>query len=167
MVKYINSLKNGTVIGLDANIFLYVTTANPKYQMTCKNLLNRVYRGELIGITSVIILDEVLYKTMIFEVMERHRIGWRSAVDTVKTEPEVMRDLKKPKEILDAIIRIGIEIMPFDLNLIVSAEAICRRYLLRSHDAILVATLEENKVFNVATNDSDFERVDFLNVRKP
>jgi predicted nucleic acid-binding protein len=157
----------GHTIGLDANIFLYVVTKHKKYEENCKNLLRRISEDEIRGVTSVIILDEVIYKIMIFEVMEKHRIGWKNAVAMIKNKPEAIKDLKKQKRVLDDIIAIGIKIKPLDLDLIISAEEICRKYLLMPHDAILVATLKRHGIKDIATNDSDFEKVKGIKVWKP
>jgi len=42
-----------------------------------------------------------------------------------------------------------------------------KRYRLMSNDAIHVATIKKHGISNIATNDPDFERVEWLKVWKP
>lgn len=161
------ALEHGKSIGLDANIFLYVATRHKRYGKSCETLLRRVKDGEITGVTSVIILDEVIYKVMLFEVMERYRIDWKAATLRLKNEPEVIRALKKPKRVLDDLIALGVNIKSLDLELIIVAEELSMNYGVRPHDAILAATLKQHGIENLATNDPDFERVDGITVWKP
>jgi len=46
-------------------------------------------------------------------------------------------------------------------------EEISRKYLLKPHDAILVATLKKFGVNNIVTNDLDFERIEGFNIWRP
>lgn len=41
------------------------------------------------------------------------------------------------------------------------------RYSLLPNDAIHVATMKRHRIENIATNDKDFERVEWINVWKP
>jgi predicted nucleic acid-binding protein len=161
------NIGNGAVVGLDANIFLYIATKNTKYSNSCKNLFRRIRDDEIIGVTSVIILDEVVYKIMLFEVMEKYGVGLREASPMLKNKPEIIKNLEKPKRILHDIITLGLEIKPLDVNMMIYAEEISREYLLKPHDAILVATLKMFGVNNLFTNDLDFERIKGFNIWKP
>jgi len=42
-----------------------------------------------------------------------------------------------------------------------------KRYRLMSNDAIHVATMKQRGITNIATNDPDFERVEWIKVWKP
>jgi len=161
------TIEEGAVVGLDANIFLYVAIKNKKYSKNCKNLFRRIRDDEIIGVTSVIILDEVVYKIMLFEVMEKYGVGLKEASPMLKNKPEIIKNLEKPKRILHDIIAIGVEIKLLDVNMMIYAEEISRKYLLRPHDAILVATLKTFGVNNLFTNDLDFVRIEGFNIWKP
>ncbi|MCZ7361915.1 MAG: PIN domain-containing protein [Candidatus Methanoperedens sp.] len=161
------NIEEGAVVGLDANLFLYVATKNKKYSDSCTNLFGRIRDEELIGVTSVIILDEVVYKIMLFEVMEKYGVGLKEASPMLKNKPEIIKNLEKPKRILQDIIAMGVEIKPLDVNMMIYAEEISRKYLLKPHDAILVATLKKFGVNNIVTNDLDFERIEGFNIWRP
>lgn len=161
------TIEEGTVVGLDANIFLYVATNNKKYSNSCTHLFGRIRDGEIIGVTSVIILDEVVYKIMLFEVMEKCGVGLKEASSILKNKPEIIKNLEKPKRILQDIIAMGVEIKPLDVNMMIYAEEISREYLHKPHDAILVATLKKFGVNNIFTNDLDFERIEGFNIWRP
>ena len=107
-----------------------------------------------------------IYKDHVFKPLEE--------VELEEDTKVVIRIERDPVEDLDGLITIEesdaeelIEIKPLDLDLMFFAEEICRRYLLRPHDAILVATLKSHGIENIATNDPDFDRVAGIKVWKP
>ena len=46
-------------------------------------------------------------------------------------------------------------------------EEVNKKYGLLSNDAIHVATMKRQGITNIATNDPDFERVEWINIWKP
>ena len=58
---------------LDANIFLFDVFADPGYGAYCRDLILKVEDEEIMGITSVMVLDEVLFKMLIAEAASKWR----------------------------------------------------------------------------------------------
>ncbi len=55
----------------------------------------------------------------------------------------------------------------FRLGCLMSANLTKWNYGLLSNDAIHLATMKKHGITSIATNDRDFERVEWLNIRKP
>ncbi|PKP56637.1 MAG: hypothetical protein CVT89_05880 [Candidatus Altiarchaeales archaeon HGW-Altiarchaeales-2] len=80
---------------IDANIFLFIILKNPKYGRSCKKLLNSIRKEEIKAYTSVNVAEEVVYKTMIFELVEKYDIEFREIKSFLKKKPEVVSELEK------------------------------------------------------------------------
>lgn len=61
----------------------------------------------------------------------------------------------------------NIEILPVSASLIARSQQMKTRYGFLSNDALTLQIMSELEVRAIATNDSDFERVDAVTVYKP
>jgi len=99
------------------NIF-YVTLAHPKYRYSCKRFLERVDEGDLHGLTSVLVCNEVVHRLTIAEVVEKLNIEPKSAVDYIKKNYTVIGELKKAWNALEAINQVeNLKIVEIDRHL--------------------------------------------------
>jgi len=156
----------GSAVFIDSNIFLYVTLAHPKYRYSCKRFLERVDEGDLHGLTSVLVCNEVFHRLMIAEITKRLGITAKQAVKLIKERPETIEKLEIVWVEMKLIENSNVRILSAD-TLFPSFVEISRKYNLLATDAIHVATMKKHGVKNIATNDRDFERVDWIKVWKP
>jgi len=164
----LDEIESGSAVFIDSNIFLYVTLAHPKYRYSCKRFLERVDEGDLHGLTSVLVCNEVVHRLMIAEVVEKLNIEPKSAVDYIKKNYTVIGELKKAWNALEAINQIeNLKIVEIDRQTLMEAVNFSKKYGLLSNDAFHVAVMKKHGVKNIATNDRDFERVDGIKVWKP
>jgi predicted nucleic acid-binding protein len=167
-VAEVDEIDPGTRIFIDANIFLYVIFSHWRYAEPCGNLLKDVNSGNLSAVSSIIVLSEVFHRVMIAEVVERRCLDPRRAVKYLKENPDEVKNLcaarssvEKIGEIANLkIAQVGVEIMRLSLDF-------SRRYGLLSNDAIHLATMKNAGITNLASNDRDFERVEWLRLWKP
>lgn len=164
----LNEISLGASVYVDSNIFIYDATGHIKYSAACKDFLKRIEKGELQGITSAITLSEVLQKLILIEVGERENIGIGQALRHIKQKPEILASLDKPIDAINKIEKIrNLRIVPLTNEIAASAKDYVKSTYLMSIDSVHVATMKAHGIKNIATNDSDFERVDFLKVWKP
>jgi predicted nucleic acid-binding protein len=69
--------------------------------------------------------------------------------------------------VLDDVFNSRMVIIPLTLEVLQYAKTFSKKYNLLFSDAIHVASCNLFKIKNIATNDSDFERVDFLKIWRP
>ena len=81
----------GTVF-LDANVFLHNVFAHRRYQAYCRTLLRKVEAGEIAGVTSVLVLDEVLFRMLIAETARTFSVPFRQAHQFLKDHPDKVAD---------------------------------------------------------------------------
>ena len=164
----LDEIDTGTTIFIDANIFLYEILDHWKYAESCNSFLEHVNMGKYHAVMSVLVCNEVFHRVMIAEVVERYEIEPKSAVNYLKKNWEVVRELNKA---YDAMLNIdaieNLEIVEIDREVYDIALEYSKKYGLLSNDAVHLATIKKHGITNIATNDGDFERVKWLNIWKP
>jgi len=164
----LDEIDTGTTIFIDANIFLYEILDHWKYAESCNSFLEHVNMGKYHAVMSVLVCNEVFHRVMIAEVVERYGIEPKSAVNYLKKNWEVVRELNKA---YDAMLNIdaieNLEIVEIDREVYDIALEYSKKYGLLSNDAVHLATIKKHGITNIATNDRDFERIEWLNIWKP
>ena len=59
------------------------------------------------------------------------------------------------------------KIISFDIETIEKSQVMKRRYGFLSNDALTLQIMEDLNIKNLASNDIDFERVDFIKLYRP
>ncbi len=133
---------------------------------TCANFLKRINKGEIRGYISLVVLDEILFKLIQFEVSGRYKIPLRSAVKYIKDNPDCIEGLTKCWEGIDTILSMNITVLdlPSNFQLIVDT---CRRHKVLTKDSIHIATMKSHGIKNIATSDMDFRRIEGIEVWCP
>ena len=94
---------------------------------------------------------------MVAEIVEKFGIEPRSAVNYLKENWSVIKNLNKVWDAMDAIKQIdNLKIVEIDGQILHDAVMLSKVYCLLSNDAIHVATMKKHGILNIATNDSDF-----------
>ncbi|MCK4636878.1 MAG: PIN domain-containing protein [Methanomicrobia archaeon] len=152
-------------IFIDANIFIYYVTEHPQFVDSCEDLIQRMEKRKIIGITSIFVLNEVLHKMMILEVCKKYNKTMGQAIGYLKRSPEAISRLSSSKSNIEEIMNIGgLQIVEVPSHLFEKAVEISWKYGLLTTDAFHVATMKQYGIKNIATFDKDFERVEFVNV---
>ena len=84
-----------------------------------------------------------------------------------KANPDISKRLENHRVIPEKIAFFNLEIISPDITTIVRSQQMKRRYGVLSNDALSLQIMEDLKINNLASNDSDFERVDFIKLYKP
>ena len=164
----LNKIEPGAVLFVDTNIFLYGILGHWRHGEVCKTFLEKVNKGGYTGVISVLVCNEIFHRVMIAEVVEKYRIEPKYAVSYLKNNWDVVKDLNKAWSIMEIIERIeNLRVVEVDDGIFDVALSYSRKYGLLSNDAIHLATMKKHEITNIATNDSDFERVERVKVWKP
>jgi predicted nucleic acid-binding protein len=159
-------IPSGTRVYVDANIHLYSAFKHPVYGTSCRDLLIRIDEGNVYGYTSDFVLDEVLHKLMIAEVAKNYTKSVRGAVAYIKKNPEVIAQLEVVWTEMELLGRSKFVVLE-NRSLFPEFVELSKKYDLMATDAVHVAIMRRHGLMNIATNDPDFERVDWLTVWKP
>ena len=99
-------------------------------------------------------------------VSREYKIPIHDSLKIIKNNPDVLKKIENPKKAVLEVSKVE-NIKVLDINEIILKSSYLFLDTLLINDAIHAATCKYYDIKNIATNDSDFERVDFLKVWKP
>ena len=152
-----------TEVFIDSNIFIYHFL---DVSESCTNFLERVEREDIDAYTSTIVLAEVMHRLMIAEVIEKYDVKPRGAIRFLKENPEVIPTLEKCEDAVEKIPDFGVKILLLTVEAIFQSRELRRRHLLMTNDSLNLYVMRSNQLHDIATNDGDFERVEWVTVWK-
>jgi len=164
---FIDRITKGSRVFIDTNIFLYHISEHSIYGRSCTEFLNRIENGEIKGVTSVVVLNELLHKLILAEVVEKRGLKLYRVIDYIKRNPNVLENLKT-YDIVQGVGNLG-NLRVYDLRYeyFNTAMKFMKEFSLLSNDALHIAVMKIHNIKNLASNDPDFERVDWINLYKP
>lgn len=159
-----DAIPAGSPVFIDANIFIYHFTGVSE---ECSQLLRRCEAGELKGITSVNILAEVLHRLMMLEAVQKRLVTSGNVASKLKERPEVVKALDQYYTNAMKILEMGIEVSPLTTDLIRTSQKFRKQFGFMTNDSLVLASMEEMNVKNLATYDRDFKRVKGIRISSP
>jgi predicted nucleic acid-binding protein len=161
-------IEPGTAVFLDANILLYAVSGHWRYGRSSKDLLDAINSGEYEGITSVLVCNEVFHRSMIAEIVEKQNISPKSVLRCLKENPGIVKESTKAWAAMERVRHIKhLKIASIDEGTLELALGYSKMYGLLSNDALHLATMKQEGVSTVASNDRDFEGIEWINLWRP
>lgn len=153
------SIPNGSRVFLDANTLVYYSTAEPTYGPACKQLLERIARREIEGLTSAHVLCDLAHRVMTIEAMAQ--FGWpaKGIAPRLRQHPAEVQKLTRFRQAVEEVTQIGVQVLPLDSTLVLAATALSQQHGLLTGDALLVAFMAHHGLTHLASLDADFDRV--------
>ena len=160
----LNEITTGSEVFVDANIFIYhFTGVSDEYG----NFLNRCEQGDLAAITSVNVILEVLHRLMMVEAVKKNLVKPPNIVRKLNESPEKIKGLNEYFVNTQKINEMGIAIRPVNFETVIKSHMVRMTYGLMVNDSIIVASMQEEGLNLLATNDTGFEKVDEIRVYSP
>ena len=149
---------------IDSNIFTHFLLKREEYYNSTKNFLKRIDEREIIGLINSVVISETYFNYIRIKISEKYRINLKDVVKKIKEDPKILGEISI--DVVDDTFRLdNLNILEYTPE--ISIKDFIADYLLLPNDAIHAATCKYYGIKNIATNDSDFERVNFLKVWKP
>jgi len=104
---------------------------------------------------------------MIIEASKKFGVLPKDVIKYLKVNPDKITSLANHLDSVFYIEKLGISIITLSFEDIKLSAEFKRKFTLLTNDAINLAVMKNNHIANLASNDSDFERVDFLTLYKP
>jgi predicted nucleic acid-binding protein len=165
----VNNLKQETIppdsdVFIDSNIFTYHLLGHKRYRDSVKDFLIKIESGIYTGYINDIVVSEVYHNFIRVKICDKFNIQTVDFIRFIKSNPESIAEVDL--SMVTAILSMkniqlihGIKIDMVEKNM--------KKHNLLSSDAIHVSSCNVQNIEYMATNDSDFERVDFLNLWMP
>jgi len=162
-VERIENLPAGTRLFLDANIFVYAFLGHSN---ECQGLLGRCATEQVLGITTLDVVNEVTHRMMLAEGVGKGVIK-RERVRDLRGKWREVAKLTEYWTQTSAIFGLNILVLTTDEARLHVAQTIRVRHGLLTNDSLIVAAMEEFGIDSLATRDNDFDHISKLIVYKP
>jgi len=166
-MRTLSQIPSCSKVFVDANIFVYHFGGDGDISDACTDFLLRVEEGDVEAFTSTIILPEILHRLMIVEAVEKYELPLRSIVRYLKEHPDIVMTLEKYSMAPEKIRQMNVTILTITLQDLLDSKGVRDSYGLLTNDSTSVSIMKRFGITDIATNDSDFERVNGLRVWKP
>jgi predicted nucleic acid-binding protein len=146
-------------IFLDANTLIYHFANDPTYGSACTQLIKRVELRDILGYTSAHALADAAHRLMTLEAISLN--GWLPAGIAARLRRHHV-EIPKLSVYRQAIVRIpllGIQVLPITHPQVEAATLLSQQFELLTGDALILAVMQANALTNLASNDTDFDRV--------
>ena len=121
--------------------------------------MERIELKELFGFTSSHCLADVAHRIMTIEAMGR--LGWpvsRLAARLKKHHSEIPK-LGLYQQATSRVAQLGLQVLPVSAALVMDAAHFSQQFELLTGDALIVATMRQQGLTKLASEDADFDRV--------
>jgi predicted nucleic acid-binding protein len=163
----LSEVPNGLSVFVDANIFIYHFSGPTPLSPACSAFLGRIEGGAIRGLTSTIVLVEVLHRLMILEAAGVFQLPPRDALRHLKEHPQEAKKLLAHQTSVSKIREMGVEVVLVGVEDILRSNEIKQQHGLLTNDAILVAVMERLGASALASNDPDFQTVGTITLYRP
>ena len=152
-------LASGESVFVDANTFVYACAPDPQWGPACLGLLDRIERNDLQGFTSTHVLSDVAHRLMTLEACVV--LGWpyKGIAQRLQQHGDQIQQLIRFRQAIDNLVGTGIHFIPIDARHISAATEASQLHGLLSGDALTVVLMREQNITNLASHDTDFDRV--------
>ena len=160
----LSDIPNGANVFIDANIFIY--GLNGRSQQ-CRELLERVAREDVFGITSYLVVSEATHKFMLAEFQARGGPGSGNPRKYLKEHPEIVAALTQYWIEAQKILAMNLVFLALADEIISAAHPIRKVSGLLNNDSLIAASMQYLGVTSIASNDADFGNVQGFSVFRP
>ena len=163
----LGAVPSATEIFIDANIFVYHFSGPTELTPACSAFLHRIEDHDLTGFTSLTVVAEVLHRLMIIEATETLQVEAKRVVRYLKHHPAEARKVTKHVVVPEKIQAIGVNILAPTIDDLLASQEFKIVFGFLTNDAINLSVMKRYRLTHIATNDPDFERVEYLKLWRP
>src|SRR5262249_37757391 len=142
-----------------ANVFVYSYGDDPIFGDACTDLLERVELKDLLGFMSASLFSEVAHRLMTVEACQKFGWTYVGIARQLRRHPTEGQKLQEFRRALDDIVGIGIQVLPVSTQHVLAAGDLSIQHGLLSGDALILAMMQDQGITQLASNDTDFDRI--------
>ena len=151
-------LQSGAAIFVDANILIYHFTNHAKYGAACTSLVERIELKEIQGFTSSHCLADVAHCVMTIEAAGQLSWPVSGLAARLKKHRAEIPKLGLYQQAAARVAQLGIQVLPLSVALVLDATHVSQQFELLTGDALIVATMRQQGLTTLASEDLDFDR---------
>lgn len=152
-------IPSGSSVFVDANIFIYAFAPDPQFGRICEQFLERIELQDIQGYTSSQVLSDVAHRLMTLEACATFGWPYAGIAGRMQKHSSELQQLTRFRLAVEAIPTIGVIVMPVFARHVVSGAALSQQHGLLSNDSLILAMMQESALSQLASHDTDFDRV--------
>ncbi|RLF47183.1 MAG: hypothetical protein DRN29_03185 [Thermoplasmata archaeon] len=166
-MRRLNEFVGDERIYIDAGIFLEVLREGESGE-ECKEFLRKVEHGQVKGVISPLVIDEVVFNLMM-DILRPLSRSYREVLLRLKDEPELLdRTIPRLMEFMVILEGMeGLEMVPCDEVLCLGIFHIIAEHRLLPRDSLHYGIMKLDGIHHIATIDRDFTRIEGIEVWMP
>lgn len=149
----------GDRVFVDANILTYHFQPHPAFGATCTQVLLRIENGQLTGFTSVPVLAEVAHRLMTIEASTAFSWPLAGIGNRLRSQPAQVQKLTAFRRGIENVLQGNLQVLPATPAMLSRAVVLSQQLGLLTNDALTAALMQANGLSNIASSDTDFDRV--------
>jgi predicted nucleic acid-binding protein len=153
------AIRAGESLFVDANVFVYVFGPDPSLGPPSRSLLERIESRDVKAYVSADVLHDVAHRLMTIEACQTFGWPYPGIAQRLRRHPPEVQKLCRFRQALDEIVGIGVQVLPISVEDVLLAADLSRTHGILSGDALIVAVMQSHGVKNLASSDTDFDRV--------
>ena len=161
MAKVLTDIGSKILVFVDSNIFTYFLLEDRRYFAHVRLFFERINEGNLSAFINNIVFTEALFNFVKAKIIVSENIRGSDFIRVVKSHPKVITEVDI-SPVLELFGLPNLIVLDLSSEAIKGIEEIHLRYGLLSNDAYHLLTMKHYGISDIATNDSDFERVEWI-----
>ncbi len=149
----------GSTLFVDSNVLVYHFGPHPVLQAPCQQLLERISRGEIGGVTSAAVLSDLAHRLMTIEAAGKYGWPMTGIAARLKQRTAEIQLLVDFRTSVQEVANFGLQVVSVEFSHVLSAAALSQQHGLLSGDALVVAMMQAHGLTLLASHDTDFDRV--------
>jgi predicted nucleic acid-binding protein len=154
-----NDIPAGAHVFVDANTLVYHFMPHPQFGAGCTELIKRIERQEIAGWTSTHVLTEVAHRLMTVEACNRFGWPFPGIAARLRSHRVEVRSLKLYRQAVEEVLNSPLQVLVITPGLVLAGADVSRQTGLLSNDALLLATMRDRGLADLASNDADFDGI--------
>lgn len=147
-------------IYIDANIFHLAVRDQGKLGQSCVNFLKKIENGTINGITSVLVLDELMYKLLLKMIEAKYNENPLIILREKKVDADIFATVATLIDDIISIKNLKIVDIPKTIAFVVTHNF--KIFHLLPRDTLHISLMELYDIKNIASADSDFDSVNWI-----
>jgi predicted nucleic acid-binding protein len=162
----IPQIPNRTNVFIDANVFIY---GIERASAECYGLLERCSREEVVGVSNYTVILEVIHRLMLADARATGQLpaGQGNPARYLREHPEIVRALQNYWTDAQRIFSLNLLFLETEESILRRAQIERQNVGLLTNDSTIIACMREYGILTLASSDSDFDRVNGIQVFAP
>lgn len=160
----LDEITSSSRVLIDANLLLYASAAKSPQ---CAALVRRCAQGAVEGVITTVILGELCHRWMMEEAIHKGFITSGNPARQLAKNKAIIPQLSSYASLTTAVVNGALTIAPVEAADFLVALGLQRQWSLMTNDSLLLAVGQRLGINQVATADTDFDRLRGWIVYKP